>query len=110
MRRLGEAMQPRRVVLAEVYYPASGANEGNRKGEGLLTPSGEIECGANFTRDTATDSPPHLLSLSLSLSPLPPFLSAFILFRTRLFHRSFRTDKRTPFFLSFPLIVESEAL
>lgn len=57
----------------------------------MLTPSGEIECGANFTRDTATDSlfSPSLLSFSLS---------AFILFRAPLSHHSFRTGKRTPFF------------
>lgn len=63
----------------------------------MLTPSGEIEYGANFTRDTAIDSP------SL-LSP------GFILFRAPLFCRAIRsvqTNER-PFFLSFPLIAESE--
>lgn len=50
----------------------------------LLTPSGEIEYGANFTRDTAIDSLPRFHSFSrFALSPR---------------HSSFRTDKRMPFF------------
>lgn len=64
-------------------------------GRRLLTPSGEIECGANFTRDTATDS------------SSPGWLSFFFALRSSAV-RSVRTNE-PPFFLSFPLIAESEA-
>lgn len=42
--------------------------------ERKLTPSGEIECEANFTRDTATDSLSRFHSFSRSaLSPFVPY-------------------------------------
>lgn len=66
----------------------------------MLTPSGEIECGANFTRDTATDSLPLLVSSPFQLSFFFALRSSTV--------RFVRTNERS-FFLSFPLIVESEA-
>lgn len=75
------------MVLAKVYSPrvAKGAKQ---EGWRALAPppSGEIEYGANFTRDTAIDSPSLLPRFhSFSRSALLP-------------RHSFRTDKRTPFF------------
>lgn len=86
----------RRMVLAEVYSPCVAKGENRKDGGRLLAPSGEIEYGANFTRDTAIDSLPS--------SP------GFILFRAPLFRRAIRfaqTNER-PFFPSFSLIAESE--
>lgn len=83
MRRLGKVASdvaggwysPKSTILRREVSAGGG---GNRKGGRLLTPSGEIECGANFTHDTATDSLP-LPSLSFSFHSfsrfaLPPFV------------------------------------
>lgn len=99
MRRLGETASD---VAGGWYSPKSTiprAAEVERReqggGERLLTPSGEIECGANFTRDTATDSPSLSSFHSFSRFTLPPFVSY--------------GQTNALFFLSFPLIAESEA-
>lgn len=86
MRRLGKASGrcSRRMVL---LAPRCERGETRRGGGRLLTPSGEIEYEANFTRDTAIDS----------LPPSSP-ISFFFALRSLSPRHSFRTDKRTPFF------------
>jgi len=92
MRRLGETASD---VTGGWYSPKSTIPRrgGNRNGGRLLTPSGEIECRANFTRDTATDSLPLLVTFfSFSLFQLSFFFA--LRFSTIRFVRT----KRMPFF------------
>lgn len=64
--------------------PALRKGQNRKDGGRLLAPSGEIEYGANFSRDTAIDS-------------LPPSLG-FILFRTPLFRRAVRSAQTNALF------------
>jgi len=111
MRRLGEAASDvaggQQSPKSPTRYAATGRSEGksegnagraNAQGRWSLAPAGEIECGANFTRDTATDSshPPSQLALILSRA----LRSSAV--------RSARTNERL-FSPSFPLIAESQA-
>lgn len=93
MRRLGEVASdvargwysPKSTILRR---EVSGSWVGGTEREGVCSHSRE-KLNAELILLAIQ---PLILSLSL-LS-----LSAFILFRASLFHRSFRTDKRTPFF------------
>jgi len=74
------------MVLAEVYHATPRktemeTEEERTNGGRLLAPSGEIECGANFTRDTATDSPLGFHSFSgFALSPFIPYEQTNVFF------------------------------